>query len=140
MEYGLMEITDRSSAMQAAAAAAGRPVTAEPLNKTEGRQDLPDTQRIIAAVQMKSPPKVAEFETKDIDKAIEDLKSFVDKLGRDLDFVSDEKIDRSIIKVMDSQTNSLVRQIPSEEVVSIAREIANTLEKVRAGMFLEDKV
>ena len=89
------------------------------------------------SLEMKAPPAVKEFEPADVDKAIADLQKFVEGLGRSLSFRRDDTINRSIITVRDSTTNQLVRQIPAEEVVAIARDIRQDLEAKRAGMLLK---
>lgn len=90
-----------------------------------------------ASVEQKAPPKVVEFEPSDIDKAVEELQAYVDGLARELSFHRDESIGRSIITVRDANTNQLVRQIPAEEVVEIARQIKEDLDAKRAGMLLK---
>ena len=79
---------------------------------------------------------MAEYEPKDIKQAVADLQNFVQGLDRDLSFRVDESIDRSIITVRDANTNQLVRQIPAEEIVEIARDIKQDLDAKRAGMLL----
>ena len=91
------------------------------------------------SVEIKAPPKVAEVETADIEQAIKDLEAFVKGLDRDLAFRRDESIDRSVITVFDASTSKVVRQIPSEEVVAIARQIRDGLDELRAGMLLRGK-
>ena len=90
----------------------------------------------LPAIEIKAPPKVPEYEPKDIKQAVADLQNFVKGLDRDLSFRLDESIDRSIITVRDANTNQLVRQIPAEEIVAIARDIKESLDAKRAGMLL----
>ena len=90
----------------------------------------------VQAVEIKAPPKAPEFEGQDLDKAVKDLQEFVDSLDRSLSFKRDESINRSIITVRDTNTNQLVRQIPAEEVVEIARQMREDLDAKRAGMLL----
>ena len=90
----------------------------------------------LPVIETKAPPKLAEFEPKDVKQAVADLQSFVQGLDRDLSFRLDESIDRSIITVRDANTNQLVRQIPAEEIVEIARDIKESLDAKRAGMLL----
>jgi flagellar protein FlaG len=92
------------------------------------------------SVEIKAPPKVIEFEPADLDKAIADLQKYVEGLGRNLSFRRDESIDRSIITVRDATTNKLVRQIPAEEVVAIARDIKRDVDANRVGMLLRGNV
>lgn len=91
---------------------------------------------VLPPIESKAAPKVPDFERSDIEKAVSDLQKYIDGLGRDLSFRIDESIDRSIITVRDTSTNQLVRQIPAEEVVEIARQIKEDLDAKRAGMLL----
>lgn len=124
-----MEISGKQSNPQAPADAATAP-----------RQALPAEGKSVQTVEIKAPPKVEKFEPMDLDKAVQELQEFVDKLGRDLSFRRDESIDRSIITVRDTNTNQLVRQIPAEEVVAIARQIREDLTEAQAGMLLKGQV
>ena len=89
---------------------------------------------------LKAAPSVPEFEKIDLDKAIAELQDFVDGLGRSLSFRQDDSIDRSVITVLDTQTKKVVRQIPSEEVVAIARQIREDVEEARSGLLLNGNV
>ncbi len=103
-------------------------------------QDLPPSGKIPSIVDSEAAPKVPEFDLSDLDSAMEDLRSFIQKLGRDLDFTRDDKIDRNIVTVRDAQTNALVRQIPSEEIVAMSRQIADSLNALKSGLLLNDQV
>jgi flagellar protein FlaG len=43
--------------------------------------------------------------------------------GRELNFSVDQESDQLVIKVMDSGTGKVIRQIPSEEMLRLAREL-----------------
>lgn len=86
---------------------------------------------------LKAAPEVPEFEKLDLDQAMSQLQDFVKELGRSLSFARDDSIDRSVITVRDTQTNQVVRQIPSEEVVAIARQIREDMSEMRAGLLLD---
>jgi len=89
------------------------------------------------SVAVKAAPEVPEFEKLDLDQAMSQLQDFVKELGRSLSFARDDSIDRSVITVRDTQTNQVVRQIPSEEVVAIARQIREDMSEMRAGLLLD---
>ncbi len=103
------------------------------------RQDLPPTGKIPEVVKANAPPQVPEFETKDLDAAMKDLRSFVQKLGRDLDFRRDEQLGKNIVTVRDEKTRELVRQIPAEEILAMSRQIADSLNALKAGLMLDDQ-
>ena len=113
-------------------AMAGQPAQPERVVATEAAQ----TRQKLPPIEAKAPPKVAEFQPKDIDTAVEDLQNFVEALGRDLSFRRDDSINKSIITVRDANTNQLVRQIPAEEVVEVARQIKESMDKLRTGVLM----
>ena len=98
---------------------------------------LPQEGKELPVLAVKASPAVPEYKKLDIDKAIQDLQAFVDGLGRSLSFARDESIDRSVITVRDTQTNQVVRQIPSEEVVAIARQIRDEMSEMRQGLLMD---
>jgi flagellar protein FlaG len=94
----------------------------------------------MPSVAIKAAPPVPEFKKLDVDKAIAELQDFVDGLGRSLSFRRDESIDKNVITVRDTQTNQVVRQIPSEEVVAISRQIRDEMMEMRAGLLMDKNV
>ncbi|WP_341501717.1 flagellar protein FlaG [Gallaecimonas sp. GXIMD4217] len=58
-----------------------------------------------------------------LESAMEAVKRFVDANKRGLDFSVDDAAERTVVKVMDTNNNELVRQIPSDEILSLAARI-----------------
>jgi flagellar protein FlaG len=107
---------------------------------TPAGKALPQEGKEMPSVAIKAAPQVPEFEKLDLDRAIKELQDFVDGLGRSLSFRRDDSIDKSVITVRDTQTNQVVRQIPSEEVVAISRQIRDELAEMRAGLLMDKSV
>lgn len=82
---------------------------------------------IIAPPQPKVDAKRA-----DVFEAMSKIQNYAHKVERNLNFSVDEGSGKTVIKVVDSATNELVRQIPAEEVLRIAR----ALEQGDASGFL----
>lgn len=62
------------------------------------------------------------FDFEVVQAAVAEVQSYVKVVsGRALSFNFDQSLDRSVITVVDNETNALVRQIPSEEFLAIAR-------------------
>jgi len=99
--------------------------------------EMVKTRQKLPPIEAKAPPKVAEYEPKDVAKAVEELKNYVEGLGRNLSFRRDESINKSIITVRDANTNQLVRQIPAEEVVEVARQIKDSMDNLKAGILMK---
>lgn len=61
-------------------------------------------------------------EVEDVTEALVDVQKFADKVsGRALQFTIDEVLERSVITVLEAGTDKVVRQIPSEEFVAVAK-------------------
>lgn len=56
-----------------------------------------------------------------IAKAAEDIQNFVKDMGRNLSFSVDEVTGYNVVRVVNPETNELIRQLPSEELLKIAR-------------------
>ena len=55
-------------------------------------------------------------------KAAADLQQFVQSMGRNLNFSVDDTTGYHVVKVVNPTTGELVRQLPSEELLQIARD------------------
>jgi flagellar protein FlaG len=66
-----------------------------------------------------------------IKQAVQKIQGVVDNLAQSLRFSIDEETGKTIIKVMDAHTEEIIRQIPTEEAIEIAR----TLDKAQGLLF-----
>ena len=57
-----------------------------------------------------------------IEKIASDLQKFVQSMGRDLNFSVDETTGYHVVRVVNPSTGELIRQMPSDEVLKIARD------------------
>ena len=85
--------------------------------------------RIAPNSQPETQPSVAS--ENQVQHAIEQIQQTMQKLAQNLQFSIDKDTGITVIKVLDSQTQEVIRQIPTEEAVSIAR----TLDKVQGLLF-----
>jgi flagellar protein FlaG len=61
-------------------------------------------------------------DVKEMTEALADVQKYADKVsGRALQFSIDEVLQRSVITVLEAGTDKVVRQIPSEEFVAVAK-------------------
>ncbi|WP_186435155.1 flagellar protein FlaG [Rheinheimera sediminis] len=56
-------------------------------------------------------------------EAVENINQFVNSQGRTLNFSVDEESGKPVVKVVDFETKEVIRQIPSEEVLTMAKAI-----------------
>ena len=92
----------------------------------------------LAAVRDATADRV-EVTQKAAERVVSELKDYVQNSQRNLDFQVDDVTGRVVVKVIDSNSNTLIRQIPSEEILALSRRLADSLEDSQKGMFLELK-
>lgn len=73
----------------------------------------------------------AKADGSSIDAAVADIQSFVQTVKRGLNFNVDDSSGEVVVKVIDTDSGKLVRQIPSEELLKLAER----LEDIRSLMF-----
>ncbi len=66
-------------------------------------------------------PAAAQPEMSQIVQAVEEMRNAIAPVAQNLQFSIDEDIGRTIVKVVDASTDEVIRQIPSEEIVAIAK-------------------
>ncbi|HSG92211.1 MAG TPA: flagellar protein FlaG [Methylotenera sp.] len=79
-----------------------------------------------------SSPAVAEqadSQRQQVDQAVSQINDYVQNVQRSLQFSIDEMSGRNVVKVIDKTTEEVIRQIPIEEVLVIARTIAEQLDE-----------
>lgn len=90
----------------------------------------------MQAVSATEPSDKAEpHKRKQVEKAVDDVQRFVETMNNSLQFSIDDDSGRTVVKVVDKQTDEVLRQIPSEEMLDIAR----ALGKLK-GLLVEQKV
>jgi flagellar protein FlaG len=109
-------ITGLISAASPAAGVAG-------FSSATQRQELPSDGNGLPVENTSSPSE------EEVVQAVTQIADYVQSISRDLQFRVDEQIGTTVITVVDSEADEIIRQIPAEEAVSLARYIA----EVRSG-------
>lgn len=107
---GVTSVT-RTTPAGSATSTARAPSSAAP------RQDLPPPEQ-IAPPAGNTPGQAAELQN-----AVSNLNDYVQSLRREIQFSIDEGSGQTVVKVTDPGTGEMIRQIPSEEVLAIARSL-----------------
>ncbi|SFD90622.1 flagellar protein FlaG [Nitrosomonas sp. Nm166] len=99
------------------------------------KTSMPDTD-VISTPASTIRPKIGNKPESEeqIKQAVQRIQEAVNNLAHNLHFSIDEDTGRTVIKVMDAHTEEVIRQIPTEEAIEIAR----TLDKVQ-GLLFSDK-
>jgi flagellar protein FlaG len=84
------------------------------------RQELPGSGSAPA-----SPPANPAKAEEQVRQVVQNLSDYVQSFKRDLQFSVDRGSGRTVIRVVDSTSGETIRQIPSEELLDIARALGS---------------
>ena len=65
-----------------------------------------------------------EKDAEDLQTAVRNINDYVQKIQRDLEFSIDDASGRQVVKVIDAENEEVIRQIPAEEMLDLARHLA----------------
>lgn len=78
----------------------------------------------------------------ELEEAIEVVADFMQLSTQNVNFQKDETSDKTIIKVFDTESQDLIKQFPSEEVIDIAHKILALRQDIgmKTGILLDEQV
>ena len=76
----------------------------------------------------KEKVRKSDVSDKDIEKEVQNLQEFSKLQGWTVNFSVEKDLEQVVIKVMDANTKSMIRQIPSEELLAISKRLKDLRE------------
>lgn len=105
------------------------------LATSTGKGSASDSARMVTGERQPVAAGVAQVQTREIEvsqealeAAVSQLRDYIQNAKRDMNFSVDDSTGRVVVKVIDSESKELIRQIPSEEMLAISRHLAETLD------------
>lgn len=101
----------------------------------------PKTMDAVQAGKL-SATKAQEISKAELQQAVDVVNQAVALEQRSLSFSIDDVSGRSVIKVVDFETDELIKQIPSEELLKVAQDIKRLQEEMgqSIGLLIDNKV
>lgn len=99
------------------------------------KSPVADTAKPSAPVVDVPPSAVQAVDSSQLKQALNNVNAFVQKISPELTFSLDEGTGIRVVKLVDQSTKEVIRQIPSEEMLSIA----SGLDKLQ-GLLIKHKV
>lgn len=84
-----------------------------------------NVQTANAVQQAASPPSMEQ-----VKRAVDEINKSMQAMSRGLVFSVDQDSHKTVVKVVDQQTEEVIRQIPSEEAIAISRSIDQAIGKL----------
>ena len=101
-----------------------------PLGITLRRQQ--EKPEVKVSVEQKIDQKAAG--TKELEKNIQELQKMSDMMGRKIQFSVNKELDRVVVKIVDPPTNTVVKEIPSQDMQKLQLHMTETL-----GLLVDEK-
>lgn len=125
-----------------ASRAAATPLPPRQINSAPGLQTMPGPTHVRGpslAAQVQ-PTQTSESSSEnqgtleELRAAVEKIQEFVSSTASDIKFSIDEESGRTVVRVVDSETQEVIRQIPSQEMLDLAQ----ALDKLQ-GLLIKQK-
>ncbi|GLO23938.1 flagellar protein FlaG [Pseudomonas putida] len=79
---------------------------------------------VLAKVQEAAAPDNQPHSREDLEKAVGEIRDFVQSSQRQLDFSIDDSTGRVVVKVIATQSGEVIRQLPSELALKLAQSLS----------------
>ncbi|WP_374277833.1 flagellar protein FlaG [Azonexus sp.] len=89
----------------------------------DGRQSFAAQAGGSATPQAIQPTGQPQASREELEKATKEMNDFVQTINSSIEFSVDKDTGSTVVKVIDTATKDVLRQIPSEEMLAIARAI-----------------
>ena len=117
-------------------------------NDSRSAQLRPEEQSGDNALTRERPPaqelgfSTQEEQEQELASAIETVARFIEPQIRNVNFTQDDTTGQRVIRVFDAESDELIKQFPSEEILELAERIRGLQEEIvdRTGILIDDKV
>lgn len=94
----------------------------------------------VADAATTAPPAALTYEQlvetrkKELNNAVKNVAGYVQNITRELNFSVDETLGKTVVTVVDQTTGDVIRQIPSEDMLELSRNLTEIRERSAKGL------
>jgi flagellar protein FlaG len=104
----------------------------QPSNPPQGVERVASIRQAQALGSLSAANPTQAVSKAEVERAVEQMKDFAQVMSRQLQFDVDDESGRTVIRVLDKDSGDVIRQIPSEEVLALARQMKELMEEESA--------
>lgn len=104
-----------------AASSTSPPRTPEPVSAVAAIMASPEVSKEV--LPEPTPPQDNATREQELKSTVSDLNRYIQNQRSDLKFEVDDESGQLVVKVVDTQTNEIIRQFPREEMLVLARRL-----------------
>ena len=105
-------------------------------SSSDSTEKVADQRQTIAVEVAEVVAQEVELSQEALEKVVSQLNAYIQNTQRDVDFSVDDSTGRVVVRVIDSVSEEVIRQIPSEEMLAISRHLVESLETEQPKGFL----
>ena len=105
-----------------------------PVNGPVDATQKAEAQAVSASASVVDEAKVIK-ESDDLKQAVSKLNDYVQNVQRDLQFSIDKDSGTMVVKVIDTKSEKVIRQIPNEETLKLARSLVEQSDEAAINIF-----
>ena len=90
----------------------------------------------VGVTTVETQSSEVELSQEALENVVSQLNAYIQNTQRDMDFSVDDATGRVVVRVIDSESEEVIRQIPSEEMLAISRHLLESLETDEPKGFL----
>jgi flagellar protein FlaG len=98
------------------------------------RQALADSGKFLPGAQHEQE---AEDRLEELHNAVRNVSGYVQNITRQLNFSIDEQLGETVVRVIDENTGDVIRQIPSEDMLQLSKNLAEIKERQAKGLLFQ---
>jgi flagellar protein FlaG len=134
----LQPISPKASVQQVTDAATGAAASSRGAFRIAGDGPAVPTVSPTASSEEFAASERGEDRQTEVAHAVENMNDFFQMVRRTLQFSLDEESGRVLVKIKDAETDEVIRQIPSEEILRLAKSLDEFKDGFK-GLLLEEK-
>jgi flagellar protein FlaG len=100
-----------------------QPASVTPFTTDKTQQSVNAASKAAVEAEFKAKAETKPAGEKELTQAVSKMNDYVQNINRDLQFSVDKVSGVMVVKVIETNTDKVIRQIPSEEMLRIARGI-----------------
>lgn len=99
----------------------------------QSRQEVAASGKTVPVTKPESA--ATDGKKKQLEQAVKNVSNHVQNVTRELNFSVDEELGRFVVTVLDQETGEVIRQIPTEDMLELAKTLADSQQNSEKGTF-----
>ncbi|MCU7921797.1 MAG: flagellar protein FlaG [Candidatus Thiodiazotropha sp. (ex Dulcina madagascariensis)] len=106
----------------------------QPVAPKQGVAQVLPIRQVRASGSTQATQSTASVSKQEVEAAVDQMKDFAQVMSRQLQFDVDDESGRTVVRVIDKDSGDVIRQIPSDEVLALARHMRELMEDESANV------